>query len=102
MDFIKKLSVGKRLFLSFGFLFLVILTLGIFWQKGIGILQDIEWKKNDLIELKEKLREMQVIHYHWVDELREAARNKSKFEGEVDPTKCAFGKWYYSYKLPFP
>ena len=66
------------------------------------MLKDIEWKKNDLIELKEKLREMEVVHYKWVDSLREAVRKKGKFEGELDPTKCVFGQWYYSYKLPFP
>ncbi len=102
MDLIRKLSVGKKISLSFGFLFLVILILGIFWQRGIVILKDIEWKKNDLIELKEKLREMEVAHYKWVDSLREAVRKKGKFEGELDPAKCVFGQWYYSYKLPFP
>lgn len=102
MNLIKKLSVGKKISLSFGFLFLVILILGIFWQRGIVSLKDIEWNKNDLIELKEKLREMEVIHYKWVDSLREAVRKKGKFEGEIDPAKCVFGQWYYSYKLPFP
>ena len=102
MNLIKKLSVGKKISLSFGFLFFVILILGIFWQRGIVSLKDIEWNKNDLIELKEKLREMEVIHYKWVDSLREAVRKKGKFEGEIDPAKCVFGQWYYSYKLPFP
>jgi methyl-accepting chemotaxis protein len=98
----KNLSIGKRIFISFGFLFLVILILGVFWQRGIVLLNDIERKKNNLIELKEKLREMQVVHYQWVDNLREAARKKDKFEGELDPVKCIFGEWYYSYKLPYP
>ncbi len=102
MNLIKNWSVGKRISFSFGFLFIVILVLGIFWQRGIVILKDIEWKKSDLIELKENLREMQVAHYHWVDSLREAVRKKGKFEGELDPHKCVFGKWYYSYKLPYP
>lgn len=102
MNPIKNLSIGKRIFFSFGLLFLVVLILGIFWQRGIVLLKDIEGKKNNLIELKETLREMQVIHYKWVDNLREAVRGKNKFEGELDPTKCVFGKWYYSYKLPYP
>ena len=102
MNFIKNLSVGKKLSLSFGCLFLIILVLGIFWQRGIVVIKDIESKRNDLIELKEKLREMQVAHYHWVDSLREAVRKKGKFEGELDPHKCVFGQWYYSYKLPYP
>ncbi len=102
MNSIKNLSIGKKMFLSFGLLFLVVLILGIFWQRGIVLLKDIETKKGDLIELKEKLREMQVVHYKWVDNLRETVRKKGKFEGEIDPKKCVFGKWYYSYKLPYP
>ncbi len=101
MNSIKNLTIGKKLSLSFGFLFLVVLVLGIFWLRGIVVLKDIEEKKSDLIELKEKLREMQVLHYRWVDAMREAVRKKSKFEAELDYKKCGFGKWYYSYNLPF-
>ena len=39
---------------------------------------------------------MQVVHYEWVDALRETARKGVKFEGELDPKECVFGKWYYS------
>lgn len=102
MNPVKNLTTGKKLSLSFGFLFLVVLLLGISWQRGIVALKDFENKKADLMELKEKLREMQVIHYRWMDALREAVRKKDKFEGELDPEKCVFGKWYYSYKLPYP
>jgi len=102
MNLFKDLPIGKKLSLSFGFLFLVVLLLGIFWQRGLVNLKDIEAKKTGLIELKEKLREMQVVHYQWVDTLRETVRKGVKFEGELDPRECVFGKWYYSYKLPYP
>jgi methyl-accepting chemotaxis protein len=102
MNFFKDLPIGKKLSLSFGFLFLVVLVLGIFWQRGLVTLKDIEAKKAGLVELKEKLREMQVVHYEWVDALRETARKGVKFEGVLDPKECIFGKWYYSYKLPYP
>ncbi len=102
MNSYKNLTVGKKISLSFGLLFLVIVVLGIFWQLGISNLKKEEEDKSNLIELKEKLREMQVVHYRWVDDLREAARKGQKFEGELDHTKCVFGKWYYSYKLPYP
>lgn len=98
----RNLTVGKKISLSFGVLFLVIVVLGIFWQAGITTLKKEEENKSNLIELKEKLRQMQVVHYHWVDELREAARRGDKFEGELDPAKCEFGKWYYTYKLDYP
>jgi methyl-accepting chemotaxis protein len=102
MDTFKNLTIGRRLSLSFGFLFIVVLILGISWQQGIVSLQEVEGKKNDLIELKEKLREMQVHHYRWVDSLREAVRDKGKFDGAINPAECPFGKWYYSYHMPYP
>jgi methyl-accepting chemotaxis protein len=99
---LKNLSIGKKLFLSFGFLFLVILILGIFWQRGIATLKTADQKQNELIELQDKLREMQVIHYKWVDTLRESVRKRELFKGELDPKECLFGKWYYNYKQPYP
>ena len=102
MDTFKNLTIGRKLSFSFGFLFVVILILGISWQQGITSLKSVEGKKNELIELKETLREMQVHHYKWVDSLREAVRKKGRFEGELDPRECAFGKWYYSYQMPYP
>ena len=102
MNFFKNLSIGKKIFFSFGLLFLLILILGVFWQRGLVLLKDREEKISNLIEMKEKLREMQIVHYRWVDNLREAVRKKSSFEGELDPTKCGFGQWYYSYQLTYP
>ncbi len=42
---IKNLSVGKKISLSFGFLFFVVLILGIFWQRGIVILEKYRREK---------------------------------------------------------
>lgn len=102
MNFFKNISIGKKFTLTFGFLFLIVLLVGISWQRGIDSLKKIEWKKNNLIELKERLREMQLIHHRWVDSLRESVRKREAFEGEIDPQKCVFGQWYYTYKLPYP
>jgi methyl-accepting chemotaxis protein len=102
MNLLKNISIGRKFTLTFGFLFLIVLLLGISWQRGIDSLKEIEWKRNNLIELKERLREMQLIHHRWVDTLRESVRKKGEFEGELDPQKCVFGQWYYSYQLPYP
>jgi methyl-accepting chemotaxis protein len=102
MNPFKNLSVGRKIFLSFGFVFLLVLILGVFWQRGIVNIKAIAEEKKNLIELKEKLREMQLIHYRWIIDLREAVREKERFSGELDPKKCIFGEWYYSYTLPYP
>ena len=102
MNTFKNLSIGRKISLSFGFLLAVVLILGISWQRGIENLKSVEEKRNNLIELKDKLREMQVNHYRWTDSLRDAVRHRNRFEGELDPAKCPFGTWYYSYKMPYP
>ncbi len=102
MNMFKNLSIGKKFLLSFGFVFLIIVVLGIFWHRGVQKIKEIENKKNELIELKEKLREMQLIHYRWVLDLREAVRERRHFTGELNPKKCIFGEWYYSHNLSYP
>lgn len=47
----------------------------------------------DTIFLKGRL----IDHLHWVNDLLESAVSGKKFTGEINPAKCAFGKWYYEY-----
>jgi chemotaxis signal transduction protein len=37
-------------------------------------------------------------HIHWLKKLLAAVTEKRPFTLARDPTECAFGKWYYSYK----
>jgi chemotaxis signal transduction protein len=33
-------------------------------------------------------------HEQWLNELKESVKQNRAFEGELDPHKCAFGRWY--------
>ena len=37
-------------------------------------------------------------HIVFINQLEEALNNNTKFEGQLDPAKCAFGAWYLTYK----
>ena len=37
-------------------------------------------------------------HINWVNELDRCVKSEEEFRLATDPHKCAFGKWYYSYK----
>lgn len=37
-------------------------------------------------------------HINWVNELDRCMKNGEEFKLATDPHKCAFGKWFYSYK----
>jgi methyl-accepting chemotaxis protein len=44
------------------------------------------------------LRKRFIEHLQWMNELLESISTENKFTGQTDPTKCAFGKWYYNLK----
>ncbi|MGE5621334.1 MAG: chemotaxis protein CheW [archaeon] len=50
---------------------------------------------NDLIEL---LHQREQDHKNWINELEASTREKRPFKLTTDPHKCAFGKWYDSFK----
>ncbi|MGE4266888.1 MAG: methyl-accepting chemotaxis protein [Deferribacterales bacterium] len=37
-------------------------------------------------------------HLVFIDQLEDAMNNNHEFHGQLDPTKCAFGAWYLTYK----
>ncbi len=108
------MTLSKKIYTSLAVIFIsVVATIIIFHSqlKKLIILRD---EISELEQLHTKLVQMQLAHYKFLDALeevmddtRDAHLKKQKlssinFEGELDPTKCGFGKWYYSYKNPFP
>ena len=97
-----KWTIGRKLFGSFGLLFLMVLVMGIFGQMQMATLNETKEAQIQTIKTEDRLRDMQADHYKWVDDLREAVRSKRKFKGETDPAKCEFGKWHASYQVAYP
>lgn len=52
-------------------------------------------ERQDLVETL-VLREKE--HVEWLDELSHCVREGRSFRKTLDPTKCNFGKWFYSFK----
>lgn len=46
----------------------------------------------------ELLKSRKQDHLNWLDELENSVKEKRPFNLTTDPTKCAFGKWYYNFK----
>ena len=53
-----------------------------------------------LIDLRLRLNLTSALedHIRWLKELEDAIHDRRPFTLARDPTQCAFGKWYYSYK----
>ncbi len=43
-----------------------------------------------------------IDHLNWIKNLSNSILTGSQFTGGLDPHKCAFGKWFYSYKAENP
>jgi purine-binding chemotaxis protein CheW len=55
----------------------------------------LEAENDELIEMLH-LREKE--HIDWLNELESSVRENRDFRLQKDPTKCNFGRWYYSYR----
>ncbi len=66
------------------------------FRKRVGM-TGLEDEENGLIrELEQREQE----HKDWIDKLEEAVSNDEDFQGEIDPHKCKFGRWYDSFQSP--
>ncbi len=57
--------------------------------------RSVESEDNDLVEL---LKARKQDHINWVDTLLNSVMEQKEFTLQNDPSKCNFGKWYYSFK----
>jgi methyl-accepting chemotaxis protein len=48
-----------------------------------------------LLDQRAFFRSKFIDHLDWVSDLRNSIDFQESFKGQVDPTKCEFGKWYY-------
>jgi len=58
-------------------------------------LTGIDIKVNEFNEL---MRARKQDHLNWLNELENSVKDRTEFKLTTDPTKCAFGRWYYNYK----
>ncbi|MEA1979566.1 MAG: methyl-accepting chemotaxis protein [candidate division Zixibacteria bacterium] len=49
------------------------------------------------MQLQSLLANRWIDHLNWIKHVANSNLNKEVFDGGLDPRKCAFGKWFYSY-----
>jgi chemotaxis protein histidine kinase CheA len=59
---------------------------------GFSALEDKINAFDDLLKARKQ------DHINWLNELENSVKEKRDFKLATDPTKCAFGKWYYNFK----
>lgn len=92
------ISIKKRLSLTMiiVILFFLILGIGVIFSNSsmTSITSKIQSLQNTTVLLKDRF----IDHLFWMNQLLESIVTEENFTGQTDPTKCAFGKWYYAHK----
>ncbi len=93
----RKWTIGKRIATGFG---VVLLTLGIVAGWGVAGFNGIVANLDHAIAcnvLQNEISQREVDHLMWAKAVGNlfTDRQATRLEVQTDPTKCAFGKWYY-------
>lgn len=93
----KNLKLGKKFFISFGVVIILLVVVAVWAINGIG---GIVGNAEEVIEgnkLRTDLEEKYVQHLLWAQEVNKLLTDDAVTELTVqtDPHKCAFGEWYY-------
>ncbi len=94
----RKLSIKQKLLTAFITIISLVLIDGastyFIERKTVALSEETIELHNETILLKSRL----IDHLQWMNQLLETVAEKKEFAGQTDPTKCAFGKWYYALK----
>jgi methyl-accepting chemotaxis protein len=92
------MKLGHKVLAGFGVLILLMVVMcGIFFYMQ-GVNQDIQANTLDAMESMQFYDEQEIAHLSWLNQLSMALIEEHQFEGQLDPTLCSFGKWYYETK----
>lgn len=90
----RRISIKRRIIISFSILVLILLIFGgltLFQSTRVAKLNHQSMKYSEQINL---IKEKEIEHLLWADELNEAIVLEQEFKGELNPNECDFGIWY--------
>jgi len=94
-----KFTITNKIYLSIGILAAALIFLTVFSQSNIGRVKSEVDDINSEAALLDNLGDRIVDHFQWANMLAvDTLMQGKEFKGKLDPTKCKFGEWYYSYK----
>ncbi|WP_019677410.1 methyl-accepting chemotaxis protein [Arsukibacterium perlucidum] len=88
------LSVGKKLFISFGVLSVLMLLVAVVVQLAQLAMNDARAAAAAKRNLAVLQLEREIDHLVWVNQLANSLLVNQPFSGQLDPHQCAFGRWY--------
>ncbi len=93
----KDLKLGKKFFVAFGAIVLILAGVAIWAITGIGTIVENAEEVIQGNELRTDLEEKYVQHLKWANDVNALMTDSdvTELNVETDHTQCAFGKWYY-------
>ncbi|NLK07354.1 MAG: HAMP domain-containing protein [Firmicutes bacterium] len=92
-----KLSIRGKLLTVFAIIVLLIVAGNRYTFRLIRQLDDAHMVAIDQEHFSAFVAQREVDHLAWGQDLLASMLYSRDFQGELDPTACALGKWYYSY-----
>ena len=90
-------KIGWKMAMGFGAIFLIVISLSIIVNSGLGSIMTTSKEVIDGNRLSGVLAEIELGHLNWLNDLNLFLSNKNaaKFNIETDGHKCRLGKWLY-------
>jgi methyl-accepting chemotaxis protein len=96
-----KLTISNKIYAGIAIFAVVLVALAMFSHYGISNTRHTLNGINEYSGLTDLLGERIADHFRWAEALSVGTIMEGKeFTGQLDPTKCKFGEWYFSFKPP--
>ncbi|MDP5206311.1 methyl-accepting chemotaxis protein [Alishewanella sp. SMS8] len=92
------LSIGKKLFISFGSLSVLMLVVAVVVQLAQLAMDTARASAADKRNLAVLQLEKEIDHLVWANQLANSILLQQSFAGQLNPQQCAFGRWYEQFK----
>jgi methyl-accepting chemotaxis protein len=92
-----KITIGRKIV---GMVSILLILSVVIWASSTINLKSVKKAEDKALDKQHQalfLVEKEVDHLDWVNSLTEIFTRNKKFEKQLDPTKCDFGKWYYDF-----
>jgi len=92
-----RLSMRSKLLITFGVIIALMLLGTGFVSRLMNTWKTAQWHAIDQEKLATFMAEREIDHLAWDVDLLTALLLGEPFTGQLDPTQCNLGKWFYSY-----
>lgn len=95
---LSSMSVGKKLMTSFGVLAVLMLFVAITISVSLRDMEEAAVQAKDAMANTMLQYERELDHLVWANGLANSILLNRSFDGQLDPTRCAFGRWYDDFR----